>query len=219
MNEIAIKERVWLVATAEQYRREGYDVEIEPRLDFLAGRRPDLVARKDGENRVIEVKSRSALASRSTSDIARMVRLQPGWSFDLVLVGEPERMDSPAGSLPLGKDGVTRRADGAEEALASGYIEAAFLMAWAAWEAAVRVLIAAEEAGSVVATGVEEVLDQARFRGFVSSDEYDRLREMRKFRNAIVHGLSVSPFSEALVRELIALARTLAAMDVEPAES
>ena len=82
-----------------------------------------------------------------------------------------------------------------------------------------RVLIAAEEAGSVVATGVEEVLDQARFRGFVSSDEYDRLREMRKFRNAIVHGLSVSPFSEALVRELIALARTLAAMDVEPAES
>ena len=112
MNEIAIKERVWLQATAEQYRREGYDVEIEPRLDFLPGR-PDLVARKGGENRVIEVKSRSALGSRSASDIARIVRSQPGWSFDLVLVGEPERVDSPDGSrLSTGRasrDGLTGR--------------------------------------------------------------------------------------------------------------
>ena len=218
MNEIAIKERVWLQATAEQYRREGYDVEIEPRLDFLPGLRPDLVARKDGENRVIEVKSRSALASRSASDIARIVRAQPGWSFDLVLVGEPERVDSPDGSLPLDRDSVARRADEAEQALAAGHIAAALLLAWAAWEAAVRVLIDAEEPGSVAATGLGEVRDQARFRGFVSSDEYDRLKEMRRFRNAIAHGFSVSAFSEELVRELIAMARTIAAMDAEPGE-
>ena len=217
MNEIAIKQRVWLQATAEQYRREGYDVEIAPQLDFLPGR-PDLVARKDGDNRVVEVKSPSVNGGRVASEIARIVHERPDWSFDLVFVGEPERVKRPEGSLPLGPDSSARQAEAAEQALAAGYVEAAFLLAWAAWEAAVRVLIAAEQPDSVAATRVGEVIDQARFRGFLSSEEYDRLNELRRYREAIVHGFSVGAFSKELVRELIAIARTIAAMDAEPGD-
>ena len=95
--------------TAEEYRSKGYEVTLDAPLDFFPGYRADLLARKAGEVTVIEVKSRSSLAADSRiRELARVVDAKPGWSFELLLVAEPEKLDSPEGAS------VRPRADSAQ---------------------------------------------------------------------------------------------------------
>ncbi|MDE0218315.1 MAG: hypothetical protein OXJ90_03505 [Spirochaetaceae bacterium] len=66
-------------------------------------------------------------------------------------------------------------------------------------------------------TGPGYVLDQAVFHGVVSREEYKTLKEMLKYRNAIVHGFRLSDFRAELVVELIKSARRITA-DASDAE-
>ena len=48
---------------------------------------------------MIEVKSRRSLAADARiSELAPAVDSRPGWSLDLLLVAEPEKLDSPEGA-------------------------------------------------------------------------------------------------------------------------
>ena len=84
--------------TAEEYRSRGYEVLVEASLDFLPGFTADLLVRKGDEVKVIEVKSRPSLAADpKISELARIIESKPGWTFELLLVSEPEKLDSPEG--------------------------------------------------------------------------------------------------------------------------
>ncbi len=196
--------------TAEEYRSRGYEVSEGTPLDFLPGFRADLVARKGEEVKVIEVKARSSLgANPKIAELARIIDANPGWSFELLLVGEPEKLDSPEGAHSVDGENITQRIEEAEKALAAGLSEAAFLLAWSACEAAARELIAAEGAPDAGIATASYVLDQATFQGVISRDEYNNLTGMRKYRNAIVHGFSVDDFSDELVTNLIETVRRM----------
>ena len=197
--------------TAEEYRSRGYEVLEGTPLDFLPGFRADLIARKDDEVKVIEVKSRSSLGANSQiAELARIIDTKPGWSFELLLVAEPEKLDSPEGAHSVGGENITLRIEEAEKALAAGLSQAAFLLAWSAYEAAVRELIAARGASDTGIATAGYVLDQAVFEGVISRDEYQNLTGMRKYRNAIVHGFNVDDFSDELVTHLIETVRRMA---------
>ena len=196
--------------TAEEYRSNGYDVQLEASLDFFPNFQADLLVRKGDEVKVIEVKSRPSLAADPRiSELAQLIDSKPGWSFELVLVGEPEKVDSPAGARSFEGQGILRRLDQAEMSLGAGMPEAAFLLAWSACEAAIRELIAAEGVSDARITSPRFVLDQAVFRGVISREEYDNLFGMLKYRNAIVHGFSADDFSHNLVAELIETIRRI----------
>ena len=196
---------------AEEYRSRGYEVSLEAPLDFLPGFQADLIARKGGETKVVEVKTRSSLASMpQITELARIVDSKPGWSFELVLVGEPEKVDSPEGTSAISGGMILERIEAAEQALGSGLSEAAFLLAWSACEAATRELIAAEgTADSGIPTSTH-VLDQAVYQGVISRREYKVLTGFQKYRNAIVHGFNVDDFSDELVANLINVVRRIA---------
>ena len=196
---------------AEEYRSRGYEVSLEAPLDFLPGFHADLIARKGGETRVIEVKTRSSLASMpQITELARIVDSKPGWSFELLLVGEPEKVDSPEGTSAISGGMILERIEAAEQALGSGLSEAAFLLAWSACEAATRELIAAEgNADSGIPTSTH-VLDQAVYDGVISRHEYKVLTGFQKYRNAIVHGFNVDDFNDELVANLINVVRRMA---------
>lgn len=101
--------------TAEEYRSNGYEVQLEALLDFFSNFQADLLVRKGDEVKVIEVKLRPSLAADPRiSELAQLIESKPGWSFELVLVGEPERVDSPAGALPFESQGILRRLEQAE---------------------------------------------------------------------------------------------------------
>ena len=210
MEEVSNAEYLLARKTAEEYRRKGYDVAMDVPLDFLPGFRADLLVRKPDEVKVVEVKSRSSLAADPRiRQLAQVVDSKPGWSFELLLVAEPERLDSPPGARSFGRGHVLRRIEEAEKALASRMSEAALVLAWSACEAATRVLVADQEESSPDINAPGYFLDQAVFLGIISREEHRRLARARKYRNAIVHGFSHDDFGDELVRDLIGAVRRM----------
>ncbi len=202
--------------TAEEYRNQGYEVTLEAPLDFLPGFYADLLARKNNEVRVIEVKSRSSLnAIPQIAELARIIDTKPDWNFELLLVGEPEKIDSPEEATLYDAGNAMVRIEQAERALSSGLPEAAFLLAWSACEAVIREMLRAQGISEAGISSAAFVLDQAVFQGLMSRKDYDRLTEMRKYRNAIVHGFSVDGFGEKTVKQLIKTVRRMAKAPVE----
>ena len=212
---IEIVQKNYIEKKAAEYRSRGYEVEENCPLDFLPGFRADLVVRKNGEAKVIEVRFRTSLAgSPQIEELARILHDKPGWSFELMLVGEPERLDSPEGVQSFAREEILQRLDETKKALDHGLSEAAFLLVWSAFEAATRELIAAEGVSIARVTKTGHVLDQAVHHGVISREDYDYLANMRRYRNAIAHGFDVSDFNDEKVTELIAVVRRL--LDSEP---
>ena len=196
--------------TAEEYRSKGYEVLLEAPLDFMPGFRADLLVRKGDEARVIEVKSRPSLAADpKIGELARLIESMPGWTFELVLVGEPEKVDSPEGARSFESDGILQRIEEAERSLHAELPEAAFLLAWSASEAVIRGLLTAQGVSGKSITSPGYVLDQGIYHGVISRNDYDALTRMRKYRNAIVHGFGTDDFNGELVTELIATIRRI----------
>ena len=126
----SLRDVAYLLArkTADEYRNKGYKVSLDMPLDFLPGFRADVVVSKDGETKVIEVKSRSSLgANPKIVELARIIDTKPGWSFDLVLVAEPEIVDSPQGAHPFKDEAILQRIEEAENTLAAGILSGCFL--------------------------------------------------------------------------------------------
>ena len=215
IEDIAILERKFIDKMAAKYRSRGYEVEEDCPLDFLPGFRADLVASKAGDVRVIEVKSRTSLAATpKLNELAEILYGKPGWSYDLLLVGEPEKLESPEGAQPFAEEEIRQRLAEAETVLEHGSGEAAFLLAWSAWEAATRTLIEAEGISITRVTTAAYILDMAVMHGIISREDYDYLTDMMKLRNAIAHGFDVNGFSDEKVKELIIVVKRL--LDSEP---
>ena len=118
-------------------------------------------------------------------------------------MAEPEKLESPEDARAFDHDGILQRIEEAEKALDSGLPEAAFLLAWSACEAAIRVSLAAE---GVITPGItlsRYVFDQAVSHGVISRDEYHNLIKLQKHRNAIAHGFSHENFNVEMVTDLI----------------
>ena len=215
IDDIEIVQKNYIEKKAAEYRSRGYEVDENCPLDFLPGFRADLVVRKDGEAKVIEVRFRTSLAgSPQIEELARILHDKVGWSFELLLVGEPERLDSPEGAQSFARDEILQRLDETRKALEHGLSEAAFLLVWSAFEATTRELIAAEGVSIARVTKTGHVLDQAVHHGVISREDYGYLANMRRYRNAIAHGFDVSDFSDEKVTELIEFVRHL--LDSEP---
>ena len=209
----AISEYLLTKQTAEEYRSRGYEVVLEAPLEFLPGFTADLLVRKGDEVKVIEVKSRPSLADDPRiGELVRRIESMPGWTFELLLVSVPEKLDSPAGARSFGNENIAHRFEEAERALEAGLPEAAFLLAWSAHEAAIRVVFAEQGITESGITGPHFVLNQAVIHGVISRQEYKTLKEMLKYRNAIVHGFSLSDFRAELVVDLITAGRRIIAI-------
>ena len=218
MNRNATNAEILLTEkTEEEYRNKGYTVLREAPLEFMSDFVADLVARKDDETIVIEVSTRAGLALNSRiSELVETLRTKPGWSFELLLVGEPEKLDSPPSAKLLDDHEILRRLDQAARALESGLTEAAFVTAWSAFEAATKALIAEELGTNSDITVSGHVLDEAVFLGVISRSDYDDLRDMMKYRNAIVHGFSTNDFGNQMVTELIGRVKSILEESASP---
>ena len=198
--------------TAQEYRDKGYDVSTEVPLDFLPGFRADLVARKGDQAKVIEVKTRSSLAAdHRISQLAEILDSKPGWTFELIMVGEPENRDAPDGARALEREQILRRIQQTEKALDSDFPEAAFVLAWSACEAALRALVANEGVSKPDITSATYIINQARYLGVIAKDDYLNLTEFQKYRNAIAHGFTHDTLSRETITELIKTTRRIVA--------
>lgn len=209
-SEIHDSEQYWLHKTAEEYRSKGYDVSLESQLDFLPDLRADIVAIKNGDRRVVEVKRRTALrADTRVERLAQAIDSAPGWSFDLVLIPEPDQLAAPEGSVPLSTEAALSRADVAEQLLRSGQREPSLLTAWSACEALLRARLRVETGIRDDMSPTSQLLNSATMHGIMAHTDLDCLRELLRLRNAVAHGMSHASIGDAEVLRLIELVRAV----------
>lgn len=206
-----VRQRVQTLA--EEYRGEGYEVIVEPSQaqlpPFLAEYHPDLLLLRASESVVVEVKARKSLAEDSqVRELAGLLRAQPGWRFELVLVDVGEQISAPEDARPFTNEDIMHGTAEAERLLASGFAEAASLRAWAAVEAAVR-LLTKEDGLSIGRPTPSVLLKQAVVNGLISRGDYNSLLEALDRRNAQVHGFTLPDFDRTEVEALIEMARRL----------
>ena len=213
MSASTILESILIRETAEEYRTKGYEVSTGAPLEFFHGYIADIVARRNDETRVIEVKSRSTLAANPRiAELAGVLESKKGWTFELVLAGEPERRDSPEGARLIDRTEIEERIQEALTALDAGLNGGAFMLAWSACEAATRELVVREGVSAEGITSANYALDQARYLGVLSGDQYRQLMDFQKHRNAVVHGFS-NDVSAEMVLNLIETTRQIIASD------
>lgn len=200
-------------AFAEEYRSQGYEVIEEPSKEqlppFLTGYHPDLLLRKASEGVVVEVKSRTSLAKESQiRELARLLRTQPKWSFELVVVDEGEQLEALEDVHPFTREDILRGIAEAEQLLSFEFAEAALLRAWSSAEATVRLLV--EEEGLLTAHPTpRDMFKQAVMNGVVSRGDYRFLLQILRHRNALVHGFTPPDFEATLVGALIDMTKRL----------
>lgn len=176
---------------AEEYRRRGYHVDIEPSEAslpaFLGSFRPDLIARNSSESVVVEVKvgTRTSVAER-LRDVAERVNRQPGWRFSLVFVS-PDQPDQVSEVQPAPLSLLEKLAANAETLLQSGETEGAFLLFWSALEGILRVL------GHRAQLPLESLPPSTLIRELYSAGElnmaqFELLMRFLPIRNQLVHG-------------------------------
>jgi hypothetical protein len=110
VSDTTISESQLVAIRAEECRDLGYEVELDVPLEFVPDFKADLVVRKDGHTKVIAVATHTTLARRNAyKELSRLLNSKPNWSFELLLVGEPEKLHSPEDSYSLSEEHVVRR--------------------------------------------------------------------------------------------------------------
>jgi hypothetical protein len=182
---------------ADDYRRRGYEVEVEPAAnalpEFLHGFHPDLIARKPGdESVVVEVKvGTRTSAAEQLREIAERVNQQPGWRFSLVFA-DAERPDQITEAVPPPLEVVEERVRNAEALMRARQDEASFLLLWSALEGALR--LAGERAQLPLASLPPSTLIRELYSaGEISREQFEALLGLLPVRNQLVHGFGSRP--------------------------
>src|SRR6266478_4600144 len=133
-----------LEEAANSYRTKGYRVVVEPAPqqlpDFLAGMEPDIVATKPDDRVIIEVKNKRALRSSDIHRrIADRIANQPGWRFELILFSSEGDIPSIEEFSSLNETEIEGLVQEAKSTLDP---KIAFMIAWVAAEAALRLVAA-----------------------------------------------------------------------------
>ena len=187
-------ERRKLDEVASQYRADGYEVLVEPAPEdtpeWLRSFRPDLVAQRDDDHVLVEVKSsESVRVSDSLRSLADIVDKRPGWRLELIMTNRPSRKLAVEPEAPLLDPGyVSEYLEAAREMAHRGYLEPAFLTAWIAFETAYRNAFVRDGIDPRLG-GPANVLKTLLSLGYLTSgDEMDRLQMLWEVRNRLAHG-------------------------------
>lgn len=188
------------------YEERGFTFVAHPRGDavpsFLAPYRPDAIARKPGESRVIEVKLRASRPSEPhLAAIRKRITDHPEWKLDVFYVG---RNQSTLEDIP--RYGIARIREEVDEVAklnAAGHSRAAFLLAWSLLEAALN---AVDTESASRGSNPRQVVQWLVMNGHIDPDSERRFRELADLRNRIAHGdLGADVPSDAIDQLLAAI--------------
>jgi hypothetical protein len=199
---------------AAEYERKGYTVTLPRRPQdgpaFLRelGYTPDLIAKTKDETLIIEVKSRQTSATLSSlSVIAERINAKPGWQFVLVFTNPRTAGSEPQSATP---DKVLALL---EKSRAMGFasqphLEAAFLFAWVALEAALLASPKKATTGRSSSTPWTLIRDAA-MNGLLAREDAHALERLFRIRNALLHAADEVPPTQADVENLRRIAQEL----------
>lgn len=197
---------------AADYAARGYEVLVEPQPEqlpaFLAGFRPDLVARRPQDAVVVEVKvGTQTAASERFRELAETIQHQPGWRFSLVVIDPRSDEVTPTMQPLLERQDIVDRLGQAEALLKTGATDAAFLLLWVAVEALLRHM-ATREGLPLARVPSSSLMKELFSLGLLSRSELEVAQRTFAVRNALVHGFTTTRLEETS-KELAQLAQKL----------
>jgi len=154
---------------------------------FLGDFRPDAIALGPDGGMIIEVKRRKSSASdRQLAEIAKRISDQKGWEFRAIYLSLPDNDVLPIPRpTPQQIEASFREID----ALAKGgHAPAALVTAWAALESLARLARAKSGMESLKSFAPRQAIQTLAEEGYLENEAADRLRELARLRNAVVHG-------------------------------
>jgi hypothetical protein len=189
--------------------------EIVP--EFLGDFRPDAMAIGPDGGIIIEVKlRRNAASERQLAAIARRVSDQKGWEFRAIYLNPPLD-ETPSITKPTPEQlQVTFKEI---EALAKGgHPAAALVLGWAGLESLARLATANSDAKRSGGFSPIQAIQTLAEEGYIENEAADRLREMAKLRNAVVHGDFSVDVPKEQVEDLLSQLQAIASdiMSVAP---
>jgi uncharacterized protein YutE (UPF0331/DUF86 family) len=207
MSETGSEEQV-LQHEIARLESEGYDVFVHPRAplvpEFLGDYVPDAVATGKGKKIVLEVANSSKLGSEKLREVAARFAKQREWEFKVLLVTPTSSGDT----LPVqSRQAIEDALDEVGRLQEVNALRAAFLLAWATFEAEGRASIDGKFDRPQTPARLVEVLSQ---EGFLTPTDADRIRALANKRNRLIHGdLGIEIDVEDL-QQLVAVLRRLA---------
>lgn len=191
-----------------ELERDGYSIISDPRALIpgdIRGYSPDFVARKGDSFIAIEIKSRRTPAVAASLDsLKKRIEANKNWTFRVYYSDDEidyENLPRPSQNL------VQEIAREALDASNNGFHKAAFLLAWAAFEAAARAthprIFAKPQTPGRIITVLAEM-------GIVTPEESAILRTLSLNRNLLIHGRLDIEINARDVDALLSIAARLA---------
>jgi uncharacterized protein YutE (UPF0331/DUF86 family) len=208
---------------AGEYRAKGYQIIIRPRPDdlppFAKDFHVEILGKRNGDGVLVSVKRhrQEMAADRDMARYAAVTDAQPGWRYDFaILQPEDALAHELRGATEPSDEQIKLHLQTAEQLIAEGRGEAAFLIAWATLEAAMRRSLRVAGDRAVWPATPRTLLNELYANGIFSVAEFAQLEHLYQHRNRLAHGFAVESLDAGSAQSLLAISRRLLA-DAHPA--
>jgi len=205
---------------ADRYREQAYRVVMRPGPDDLPPFAKDfeleiLATRQDG-GVLVSAKASAAEfeADRNLSKYAEIIEKQPGWRYDVFVLGPPPLPPHKHAANEATEAEINRALDDADRLFQAGYIPQSVIAAWAAAESAMRHRLRSQGSEAGWGTPPRSMLNELVSSGALSGSDFRKLEDLSHLRNVIVHGFSVPDIDPGVVPFLTSAARQLMAESI-----
>lgn len=197
---------------AKELEDNGYAVFLEPapeQIPFsLGGYRPDLLATKDNDNLIIEIKSKkSAKILERYRKVADIIQAHPGWKFLVKTFADAPRIEETAAPSVSDIKTIAKHLEKAERAASSDAPELAIPYLWNIIISLLRNK-AIDTAPKFSELPDRSLINQLYSLGELSVEQYEALRKWQELRNQAIHNLEFSVDSKE-VKAMLAFGQRL----------
>jgi len=203
---------------ANEYKKKGYRVILEPKLSDLPdvlknlNFQPDIIATYGDTNLIIEVKTFESIKDRSLAELAERVKSIEGWDFELVYTNPKIKHDVPmtpeSSTYEEAKRNLDRAAKFLETDASEEYSDAALLLIWSAVENALRVNCKMYKCDEKVSISRVLVRDSV-IMGIISKNDQKFLESVMRTRDEISHGISQPKVLRKDLEKLVKLGKSV----------
>jgi hypothetical protein len=205
----------WRIDTASRYRvvmRPGPD-DLPP---FAKDFEVEILATRPDGGVLVSAKASAAEfeANRDLSTYGGILETQPGWRYDVFVLGPPPVPPSKRAAEEATEAEINRALDDADRLFQAGYIPQSVIAAWAAAESAMRHRLRSQGSKAGWGTPPRSMLNELVSSGALSGSDFRKLEDLSHLRNVIVHGFSVPDIDPGVVPFLTSAARQLMAESI-----
>jgi REase_AHJR-like len=201
---------------ADRYRAQGYKVVVQPGPDDLPNFAKDfkvefIAKRDDGCVLVSAKKSLSDLeADRELPRYAESTEKEPGWRFDLILLGsDSQPMPEQREAKEPSEEDIRRALEDVQRMLQAGFVQQALIAAWAVLETAMRRRLQANGEQAGWGSSPRTLLNELYSGGVLEGRVFRDLEGLFQARSAFVHGFTTPVIEISSVQFLVETARML----------